>query len=74
MELAPGSSRKLLDERFLIYNALTTASRKLWISYALADDEGKVLLPSEIIRQLQGMFPEGLDEKYLSGFPQGGGS
>ncbi|MEK3669527.1 helicase-exonuclease AddAB subunit AddB [Paenibacillus sp. FSL R10-2771] len=72
MELAPGSSRKLLDERFLIYNALTTASRKLWISYALADDEGKALLPSEIIRQLQGMFPEGLDEKYLSGFPQGG--
>lgn len=72
MELAPGSSRKLLDERFLIYNALTTASRKLWISYATADDEGKALLPSEIIRQLQGMFPEGLDEKYLSGFPQGG--
>lgn len=72
MELAPGSSRKLLDERFLIYNALTTASRKLWISYATADDEGKALLPSEIIRQLQSMFPEGLDEKYLSGFPQGG--
>jgi ATP-dependent helicase/nuclease subunit B len=72
MELAPGSSRKLLDERFLIYNALTTASRKLWISYATADDEGKALLPSEIIRQLQGMFPEGLDEKHLSGFPQGG--
>lgn len=72
MELAPGSSRKLLDERFLIYNALTTASRKLWISYALADDEGKALLPSEIIRQLQGMFPEGLDEKYLSGFPREG--
>ncbi|WP_379135152.1 helicase-exonuclease AddAB subunit AddB [Paenibacillus sp. sgz500958] len=56
MELAPGSSRKLLDERFLIYNALTTAGSKLWISYAAADDEGKALLPSEVIRHLQIMF------------------
>lgn len=72
MELAPGSNRKLLDERFLIYNALTAASRKLWISYAAADDEGKALLPSEVIRQLQGMFPEQLDEQFVSGFPQSG--
>lgn len=72
MELAPGSSRKLLDERFLIYNALTTASKKLWISYAVADDEGKALLPSEVIRQLQGMFAQQLDEQFLSGFPQSG--
>jgi ATP-dependent helicase/nuclease subunit B len=70
MELAPGASRKLLDERFLIYNALTTASRKLWISYATADDEGKALLPSEIIRHLHGMFPDGLKEQFLSGSPQ----
>ncbi|MNO64692.1 ATP-dependent helicase/deoxyribonuclease subunit B [compost metagenome] len=69
MELAPGSSRKLLDERFLIYNTLTTASRRLWISYAAADEEGKALLPSEIIRQLQGMFPGALKEQFVSGFP-----
>ncbi|MBW4080147.1 helicase-exonuclease AddAB subunit AddB [Paenibacillus sp. S150] len=70
MELAPGSSRKLLDERFLIYNTLTTASRKLWVSYATADEEGKALLPSEIIiRHLQGMFPGALKERFVSGFP-----
>ncbi|UQZ32946.1 helicase-exonuclease AddAB subunit AddB [Paenibacillus sp. PK3_47] len=69
MELSPGSSRKLLDERFLIYNALTTASRKLWISYASADEEGKALLPSEIIRHLHGMFPDALKEQSLAGFP-----
>ncbi|QSF43922.1 helicase-exonuclease AddAB subunit AddB [Paenibacillus tianjinensis] len=69
MELAPGASRKLLDERFLIYNALTTASTRLWISYAAADEEGKVLLPSEIIRQLHSMFPGALAERSLSGFP-----
>ncbi|MBY0012754.1 helicase-exonuclease AddAB subunit AddB [Paenibacillus typhae] len=69
MELAPGAARKLLDERFLVYNALTTASSRLWISYATADDEGKALLPSEIIRQLHIMFPEGLTEHIMSGFP-----
>ncbi|NGM81825.1 helicase-exonuclease AddAB subunit AddB [Paenibacillus sp. 7124] len=58
MELAPGASRKMLDERFLIYNALTSASRKLWISYACTDDEGKSLLPSEVIRHLRRMYPE----------------
>ncbi|MFD1772896.1 helicase-exonuclease AddAB subunit AddB [Paenibacillus rhizophilus] len=57
MELAPGASRKLLDERFLIYNSLTAASRKLWISYACTDDEGKSLLPSEVIRHLRRMYP-----------------
>lgn len=69
MELAPGSSRKLLDERFLVYNVLTAASEKLWISFASADDEGKPLLPSEIIRHLHGMFPDALKEQFLSGFP-----
>ncbi|WP_025702856.1 PD-(D/E)XK nuclease family protein, partial [Paenibacillus forsythiae] len=57
MELSPGASRRMLDERFLIYEALTSASRKLWISYACADDEGKDLLPSEIIRHLRRMYP-----------------
>ncbi|WP_019909235.1 helicase-exonuclease AddAB subunit AddB [Paenibacillus sp. HW567] len=72
MELASGSSRKLLDERFLIYNALTSASGKLWVSYAAADEEGKALLPSEIIRHLQGMFPGALKEQFVSGFPPAG--
>lgn len=71
MELAPGASRKLLDERFLIYNALTTGSRKLWISYATADDEGKALLPSEVIRHLHRMFPR-VHEHSLAALPPAG--
>ncbi|NBD22870.1 helicase-exonuclease AddAB subunit AddB [Paenibacillus glycinis] len=55
--MAPGVRRKLLDERFMIYNALTTPSRHLWISWPLADEEGKSLLPSEVIRQIKGLFP-----------------
>ncbi|MFE0556200.1 helicase-exonuclease AddAB subunit AddB [Paenibacillus sp. NPDC058910] len=56
LELAPSISRRLLDERFLIYNALTSASKQLWVSYPAADDEGKTLLPSEVIRHLKLMF------------------
>ena len=70
MELASGSSRRLLDERFLIYNVLTTPSRKLWVSYACTDEEGKALLPSEVIRHLQIMFRMG--EHPLPGLPLSG--
>ncbi|WP_424766710.1 helicase-exonuclease AddAB subunit AddB [Paenibacillus sp. sgz302251] len=55
--MAPGVRRRLLDERFMIYNALTTPSRHLWISWAQADEEGKSLLPSEVVRQLRQLFP-----------------
>ncbi|MDQ0111720.1 helicase-exonuclease AddAB subunit AddB [Paenibacillus harenae] len=55
--MAPGVRRRLLDERFMIYNALTTPSRHLWLSWAQADEEGKSLLPSEIVRHLKQLFP-----------------
>ncbi|MGF7046087.1 ATP-dependent helicase/nuclease subunit B [Paenibacillus sp. DS2015] len=68
MELAPSISRKLLDERFLIYNALTSASRHVWISYAAADEEGKALLASDVIRHIRKMFGK-LEESPLLGQP-----
>lgn len=58
LSMAPSAKRRLLDERFMVYNALTTPSRHLWISWTMADEEGKSLLPSELIRQLQRLFPE----------------
>lgn len=66
LEMGPGLSRKLLDERFLIYGALSSASRSLWLSYAQADEEGKPLLPSEVIRQIKVIFPGGMLEERLS--------
>lgn len=63
LALAPGLTRRLLDERFLIYGALSSASRSLWISYPQADEEGKPLLPSEVIRQIKAIFPGGLLEE-----------
>ncbi|WP_106768364.1 helicase-exonuclease AddAB subunit AddB [Paenibacillus faecalis] len=67
MELAPNISRRLLDERFLIYIALAGASHQLWISYPVADHEGKPLLPSEIIRHVKSMFQ--LKEQVLHSHP-----
>ncbi|XEC96807.1 helicase-exonuclease AddAB subunit AddB [Paenibacillus tarimensis] len=67
--MAPGVRRRLLDERFLIYNALTTPRRHLWISYPLSDEEGKSLHPSEVIRHIKQMFP-GLRERIITGDPQ----
>jgi ATP-dependent helicase/nuclease subunit B len=68
ISLGPDSRRKLLDEQFLIYNGLTKASDKLWLSYSLADEEGKALLPSSLINQLKKLFAK-LQEKMLYAGP-----
>ncbi|SEB40960.1 helicase-exonuclease AddAB subunit AddB [Paenibacillus sp. GP183] len=57
LPMAHGSERKLLDEAFIIYTSLTVPSQRLWLSYPLADEEGKMLLPSELIRQIRSLFP-----------------
>ncbi|RCX22760.1 DNA helicase/exodeoxyribonuclease V subunit B [Fontibacillus phaseoli] len=70
LELAPGITRRLLDERFLIYGALSAASRSLWLSYPTADEDGKGLLPSEVIRHMKRIFPAGmLQEQQISEAP-----
>lgn len=57
LPMADGSRRKLLDEQFLIYTSLSVPSHRLWLSYPLSDEEGKTLLPSELIKQLRRLFP-----------------
>ncbi|MCM3633246.1 helicase-exonuclease AddAB subunit AddB [Paenibacillus camelliae] len=57
IRMAPSARRKLLDERFVIYQMLTKASDRLTLSYPLADEEGKGMLPSEVIRQLRYQLP-----------------
>lgn len=57
LEIAPGNLSKVFAEQFLVYTALTRASRYLWVSYALADEEGKALLPSLVIRRLKELAP-----------------
>ncbi|NGZ73829.1 helicase-exonuclease AddAB subunit AddB [Saccharibacillus alkalitolerans] len=71
LELSPGSERRMLDERLFIYHTLTAASHKLWLSYALGDDEDKPLLPSEIVLELRAAFPF-VGERRESGLPAPG--
>lgn len=65
LEIAPGAKRRLFDEQFLTYVAVTRSSAKMWVSYALADEEGKALMPSLVIKRLQEILP-GLTEKMWS--------
>lgn len=62
MDIYPGSRRRLLEEQFSLYMALTRPSCSLWISYPLADEEGRALLPSLLVARLKELFPE-LEEK-----------
>jgi ATP-dependent helicase/nuclease subunit B len=58
MKVAPSSRTKLLDENFLAYKAFTTPSEILYISYPLANEEGKGLIASSYIKRMMDMFPD----------------
>lgn len=47
---------KAAEEKFLIYSAFSKPSDYLWISYALADQEGKALRPSILIDRMKKLF------------------
>jgi ATP-dependent helicase/nuclease subunit B len=68
LELAEGSRRQLLDETFLLYAALTVPSESVRISYPLADEEGKTMLPSEMVKRIRSLFPN-VREKLLMNDP-----
>lgn len=57
LELAPGSEKRLLEEEFTIYTMLTSAAERLYLSYPLADEEGRALVPSELIKRIKKLFP-----------------
>ncbi|MDQ0232240.1 helicase-exonuclease AddAB subunit AddB [Metabacillus malikii] len=56
--LAPTARQALLDENFIIYMSLASAADKLYLSYPMADEEGKALLPSIIVKRIEEMFPQ----------------
>ena len=57
INLAPTARQQLLDENFIIYMALASSSEQLYLSYPMADEEGKSLLPSVIVKRIEEMFP-----------------
>ncbi|SDF30144.1 helicase-exonuclease AddAB subunit AddB [Sporolituus thermophilus] len=53
LELGPTREADVFAEQFVVYTALTRASDRLWVSFPLADAEGKALAPSLIVRRLK---------------------
>ncbi|AHK48629.1 ATP-dependent helicase [Bacillus velezensis TrigoCor1448] len=58
VELSSAGRERLLDEHFLIYMALSSPSDRLYVSYPIADAEGKTLLPSIVVNRLGELFPD----------------
>ena len=57
IEMPPNLLHKTESEQLLIYDALTCATDKLFVSFARATDSGASLLPSEIIENISKIFP-----------------
>ena len=57
-DIASGGRDGTLAEKFLLYRGFTEATDCLWVSYALADDEGKGLAPSAYIGRLRRLLPD----------------
>ncbi|ENH95650.1 ATP-dependent nuclease subunit B [Gracilibacillus halophilus YIM-C55.5] len=57
MQLAEGSKRQLLDDRFYVYLAFTIPSDYLWISYPISNEEGNVKVASPFMKRIGELFP-----------------
>ncbi|QQZ08262.1 helicase-exonuclease AddAB subunit AddB [Heyndrickxia vini] len=66
MKIAPSSKTRLLDEEFIAYKAFTTPSQKLYLSYPIANEEGKALLPSPYIKRMKEIFPEMIEKMIVN--------
>lgn len=70
LNLAPDGRRRLLEEQYLVYTALTRSSEYLWVSYPVADGEGRAMMPSTVISRLKEVLP-GLQQRVLPVEPPG---
>ncbi len=66
LKIAPSSKTRLLDEEFIAYKAFVTPSESLYISYPLANEEGKALMPSLYIKRMEDLFPNHTEIMYLT--------
>jgi len=57
IEISKGGKEQSLAEKFLIYRGLTEAREFLWLSYPLADAEGKKISASSLLNKIRAIFP-----------------
>lgn len=58
IEMPPCLLQMAQSEQLLIYDAITCAVEKLYISYASADNESHAMAPSEIVERVLAIFPD----------------
>lgn len=58
LDLGSTARRKVYEEQFLLYTALTRAKRGLYLSYTVADEKGATLLPAVELKTLLSLFPD----------------
>ena len=58
IEMPPCILQMTQSEQLLIYDAITCAGEKLYISYASADNEYHAMAPSEIVDRVLAIFPD----------------
>ncbi|MEM1504230.1 helicase-exonuclease AddAB subunit AddB [Domibacillus sp. 8LH] len=68
MHVAPGSKTKLLDEELIAYRAFTVPSHRLYVSWPIADEEGKSLQPSPYLKRMREWF-EQMEETVVANDP-----
>ncbi len=56
LSLGTDSEKKAYEEKFMIYSVLSKPSEYLWISYSLADIEGKAIRPSILMDRFKRIF------------------
>lgn len=57
IELAPDSITRRIEEEHLIYKTLAMPSEYLFVSFAVADFDGKAYRPSQIVTRLLDLYP-----------------
>ena len=65
IELSSTTKSKVFEEQFMVYTALTIASKFLMISYPMADFEGKSLRASIVIPRLKRIFPNLIEDSEI---------
>lgn len=71
LELAGNTKSRALEERFMVYMALATPSRYLWLSYPAADRDGKALRPSRVISEVKRIIPQVTEKSTMIGYKGG---
>lgn len=57
LEIGDDVRKLALDERFICYNALSSAEERVYLSYSAGGDSGEILTESECVRQIESIFP-----------------